>query len=85
MHTEPAHGRLQPPQCAGFDAVSSQAPEHSCAPSRHARVHWPLVQRRPAEHEHTRIVAVDEGTPMLNFASTSGQLGLSVAFNPVVL
>ena len=51
MHTEPgAHGRLQPPQCAGFDAVSTQAPEHSCVPPRHARVHWPLVQRRPAAH-----------------------------------
>ncbi len=38
-----------------------------------------------ADVMHTRIVAVDKGTPMLNFASTSGQLGLSVAFNPGVL
>lgn len=38
-----------------------------------------------ADVMHTRIVAVDEGTPMLNFASTSGQLGVSVAFNPGVL
>jgi hypothetical protein len=38
-----------------------------------------------ADVMHTRIVTADPGTPVLGFASTSGQLGISVAFNPDII
>jgi hypothetical protein len=38
-----------------------------------------------ADVMHTRIVTAEAGTPVLGFASTSGQLGISVAFNPDII